>query len=248
MLRNFKLTIEYEGTEFNGWQTQSPDLRTIQNHFEEKLQKIFKVRVHCMASGRTDSRVHALGQVVNFKADTDMKPDLIIKALNAFLDRDISVVSIEEVPLSFNACLSAKQKTYRYTILNREYPSAIARNHAYFYPQKLNLAAMRYAAKALKGKQDFKVFQSAAQRMKRENTVRTISKINVIKDGDFIHVEITADGFLYKMVRNIVGTLLAIGSGKIPKDSIPQLIKSKDNIKAPSPVPGYGLCLMSVRY
>ena len=231
-MRNFKLILEYDGTGFCGWQTQSKGLRTIQNHLEENLEKIFKKKIHCQASGRTDSGVHALGQVAHFKADTGIKPSLIHKALNTFLDRDLSVVKVQEVPLDFHAQKSVKNKTYRYSILNRSYPSALWRDRAYFYPYKLNLSAMRKLAQKLKGTHDFKPYQSASSRSRIKNTVRTIKKLDIVKEGDLIHISITANGFLYKMVRNITGALIATGSG-LPR---------------PRTAPSHGLCLMSVRY
>jgi tRNA pseudouridine38-40 synthase len=231
-LRNFKLTLEYDGTEFSGWQTQSEGLRTVQNHLEEKLEKIFKKKIHCQASGRTDRGVHALGQVVHFKVDTGIKPSLIQKALNSFLDRDLTVVKIQEVPLDFHAQKNVKSKTYRYTILNRPYPSALWKDRAYFYPHQLNLNAMRKTASTLKGTRDFKPFQSAAQRSRIINTVRTVKNLKIVKEGNLIHISITSDGFLYKMVRNITGALIAAGSRRLP----------------PRTAPGHGLCLMSVRY
>ena len=231
-MRTFKLTLEYEGTAFSGWQTQSEGLRTVQNHLEKKLEKIFKKKIHCQASGRTDSGVHALGQVVHFKADTKISPLLIHKALNSFLDRDLSVVEAQEVTSDFHAQKDVKSKTYRYTILNRAYPSALWRDRAYFYPHKLNLSAMRRVANDLKGTHDFKPFQSAAQRSRIKNTVRTIKDLSIVKEKDLIHISITADGFLYKMVRNITGTLIAAGSGQ-PR---------------PRTAPSHGLCLMSVHY
>jgi len=231
-MRNFKLTLEYDGTNFSGWQTQAVGLRTIQNHLEEKLERIFKTKIHCQASGRTDSGVHAEAQVAHFKVDTMIKPSLIHKALNTFLDRDLSIVKVEEVPLDFHAQRSVKTKTYRYTLLNRDYPSALWRDRAYFYPYPLNITAMRRVAQEIKGTHDFKQFQSASERSRIKNTVRTISQLNVVKEGDFIHIIITSDGFLYKMVRNITGALIAAGSGK----------------KRARTAPPHGLCLMSVRY
>lgn len=231
-MRNFKLTLEYDGTDFSGWQTQAEGLRTIQNHLEEKLERIFKKKIHCQASGRTDSGVHALAQVVHFKADTSMKPSLIHKALNSFLDKDLSVVKIREVPLDFHAQKDVKSKTYRYTILNRSYPSALWRDRAYFYPHQLNVSAMRKAAGNLKGTHDFKPFQSAAQRSRIKNTVRTIKNLSIVKEGDLVHISITADGFLYKMVRNITGALISVGNGQKPART----------------APSHGLCLISVRY
>jgi tRNA pseudouridine38-40 synthase len=231
-LRNFKLTLEYDGTDFSGWQTQAEGLRTIQNHLEENLEKIFKKKIHCQASGRTDCGVHARAQVAHFKADTNIKTSLIQKALNTFLDRDLSVVKIREVSLDFHAQKNVKSKTYRYTILNRPYPSALWRDRAYFYPHKLNLSRMRKVANGLKGTHDFKPYQSASQRSRIKNTIRTVKNLNIAKEKDLIHITITADGFLYKMVRNITGALIAAGNGQKPART----------------APSHGLCLMSVRY
>lgn len=232
-MRNFKLTIEYDGANFSGWQTQAPGLRTVQNHLEEKMQRIFKSKVHCHASGRTDQGAHATAQTAHVKADTDLKPEVIQRALNAFLDRDVAIVKVEEAPLGFHAQRDVKTKTYRYTILNRPSPSALWRTRAFFYPDKLNVTAMRKAAAAFTGKQDFKAYQSKSQRSKIKNTVRTVDSITISKQGEFIHITITADGFLYQMVRNIVGKLISVGSGgKI----------------AAKTVPSHGLCLIAVRY
>jgi tRNA pseudouridine38-40 synthase len=248
MMRNFKLTLEYEGTEFSGWQTQADGFRTIQAHLEEKLERIFKTKIHCQASGRTDRGVHALGQVANFKADTAITSVVIHKALNAFLDRDLAVLNVQEVPLDFHCQKNVKSKTYQYTILNREHPSALWSDRAYHYPHALNVALMRKAAKDLKGRHDFKSFQAASEASKRTNTVRTIKILTIVKEGDFIRITISSNGFLYKMVRNIVGVLLAIGRGTIPPDSVPKLLKSKDRKLAPRTAPSHGLCLMHVQY
>jgi len=231
-MRNFKLILEYDGTDFSGWQTQSVGLRTVQNHLEENLEKIFKKKIHVQASGRTDQGVHAKGQVGHFKVDTQIKSSLIHKALNSFLDKDLTVAKVTEVPLDFHAQKDVKSKTYRYTILNRAYPSALWRNRAFFYPYKLNLSDMRKAASGLKGTRDFKPFQSAAKRSRIKNTVRTIKNLSISKEGDLVHISITSDGFLYKMVRNITGALIAAGSGRFPGRT----------------APSHGLCLISVKY
>ncbi len=253
-MRNFKLIVEYDGAAFNGWQTQAAVdekgqvLRTIQSHLEDKIENIFKKKIHCHASGRTDSGVHALGQVVHFKADTTIEPALIHRALNNFLDKDLSIVKVEEVGLDFHSQMSVKDKTYRYTVLNRSYPSALWRDRAYFYPNKLNVTAMRKAAAHLKGKHDFKGFQSASERSKRTNTVRTVSALTITKEGDLLHITITANGFLYKMVRNIVGALLAVGNGRMEQESVLKILKGKDRKLAPRTAPASGLCLVEVRY
>ncbi len=247
-MRNFKLTLEYDGTAFSGWQTQAPGFRTVQAHLEEKLERIFKSKVHCQASGRTDSGVHAVGQVVHFKVESSIKPSLIYTALNSFLDKDLSVIKVQEVPLDFHAQRDVKNKTYRYTILNRKRPSALWRNRAYFYPHQLNVPAMRKAAKTLKGTHDFKSFQSASERSKIKYTVRTIQALTIVKEGDLIHISITSDGFLYRMVRNIVGVLIDVGSGKNLPDSVLKLLKSKEQKSPPRTAPSQGLYLMAVRY
>ncbi len=247
-LRNFRMTVEYDGTDFCGWQTQAEGLRTVQEHVEEKLQRIFKTKVHCQASGRTDRGVHAIGQVVHFKVDTKFDVVLILKALSAFLDKDVSIVGLEEVGLDFHAQKCAIGKTYQYTILNRPYPSALWRNRAYFYPHSLNLTAMRQAAKFIKGTHDFKSFQSASERSKIKNTVRTISELSVVKEGDLIRITVSSDGFLYKMVRNIVGALVDVGSKRITPKDIAERLRAKKAILEPSTAPSHGLCLMSVNY
>ncbi len=248
MMRNFKIIVEYDGKEFSGWQTQAPGFRTVQAHLEEKLERIFKQKVHVQASGRTDSGVHAIGQVGHFKVDTKIDAPLIFKALNSFLDRDVSIISVEEVSTDFHAQRDVKTKTYRYTILNRAAPSALWRDRAYFFPDKLNLVSMRKAASILRGTHDFKSFQSASQRSHIKNTIRTINSLTITKEGDLIHISIASDGFLYKMVRNIVGALIDVGRGSLTPGDVLKLLKAKDRKLASPTAPSWGLCLMSVRY
>jgi tRNA pseudouridine38-40 synthase len=245
--RNFKLTLEYEGTHFCGWQFQ-PGLRTVQGHLEEKLARIFKKKVNAHASGRTDSGVHALAQVAHFKVYTAMTPALIHLALNDFLDRDLSVLKLEEVDHDFHAQYHAKAKTYRYTILNRAAPSALWRDRAYFYPQPLHVTRMRRAARLLKGRRDFKAFQGASLQAKDASTVKNVSTLTITKDNDLIHITITADGFLHKMVRNIVGVLLLVGNGSLPPESVTGFLQGRDRKLLPKTAPSHGLCLVAVRY
>jgi tRNA pseudouridine38-40 synthase len=245
--RNFKLTIEYEGTNFCGWQFQ-PGLRTVQGHLEEQLGRIFKKKVSCHASGRTDSGVHAQAQVVHFKAHTAIAPSIIHKALNGFLDRDVSVLKVEEVHHDFHSQYHVKNKTYRYTILNREAPSALWRDRAYYFPEKLNVTLMRKAAAGLKGKRDFKAFAGASAKIRPSSTVKNVSALTIAREDDLIHITITSDGFLHKMVRNMVGALLEVGRGKIAPGSIPKFLQGRDRALLPKTAPGHGLCLMAVRY
>lgn len=247
-LRKFKIILEYDGAAFNGWQTQMPGLRTVQNHVEEKLRKIFKRKVNCLACGRTDKGVHALAQTAHFAVATNHSPEVIFKALNTALDRDVSVIAVEEVGISFHA-QQAKEKTYCYTILNRRAPSALLRSRAYYYPQPLNISWMKAVCKDIVGKRDFKVFQNASESHKPKSTVRRVKKLTVIKKDDLVLITITADGFLYKMVRNIVSALIAVGNGSIPKDSIPKILEGKcRKLNGLRTAPSHGLCLIAVKY
>ena len=247
-MRNFKLILEYEGTAFCGWQTQKPGLRTVQSHLEEKLAFIFNTKVHCHASGRTDSGVHAKAQVAHVKVKTHLEPVIIHKALNSFLDKDVSIVSVEEVSLSFHAQTSAVSKTYQYTILNRTAPSALWRNRVYVFPEKLNVTKMKKVARHFVGKHDFKSFQASASDGHLKSTIRTVSDLTIIKKDEFIYITISANGFLHKMVRNIVGSLLEAGVGRLDEKAIPALLKAKNRTLAPKTAPSCGLCLMSVSY
>jgi tRNA pseudouridine38-40 synthase len=247
-MRNFKMTFEYDGAEFCGCQTQAQGERTVQGDLEAVLLKVFKKPVKVIASGRTDSGVHAQGQVISFKADTRMKPLEIKRALNSLLPPDIAVHEAREVKDDFHAQYSVKEKTYRYTVLNRKYRSVFLRERVYYYPYPLNVSHMRKGAKYLVGRHDFKSFQAYDPLRAERQTVRTIKKLVIKKEGDLVHIDVTADGFLYKMVRNIVGTLLAIGAAQLPLKEMPKILKAKNRKAAWDTAPAEGLCLMSVKY
>ncbi len=248
-MRNFKLTIEYDGTLFNGWQRQGQGERTVQGELETLLAKIFKVEsVSVIASGRTDSGVHAQGQVAHVKAETRMKPSELHKALTAWSPKDIAIVKVQEVDLDFHAQYSVKSKTYRYTILNRPYPSALLRHQVLFFPYKLNITAMRRAAKLFIGLHDFKSFQAYDKLRADKTTVRTIKKLTVTQQDDLILIDITADGFLYKMVRNITGLLLEVGRGQRHSEEVLKLLKAKDRTQSAKTAPAEGLSLLKVLY
>jgi tRNA pseudouridine38-40 synthase len=247
-MRNFKITFEYDGSGFCGWQTQAQGERTVQGELEAVLLKVFKQPIRVVASGRTDSGVHARGQVISFKADTRMKPLEIQRALNSLLPADIAVHEALDVKIDFHAQYSVKEKTYRYTVLNRKYRSVFLRDRVYFYPYPLNISNMRKAAKHLIGRHDFKSFQAYDPLRAERQTVRTIKKITIKKEGDLVHIDVTADGFLYKMVRNIAGTLLAIGSGQLLLGDMPKILKAKNRKAAWDTAPAEGLCLMAVKY
>ena len=248
-MRNIKLTIEYDGTYFHGWQVQEASKRTVQGELEKACRKVFKKRRRIIGSGRTDSGVHALGQIAHCKVETHLTADEIVRALNASLPQDIAIIKAEFAGKKFHAQYSAQAKTYRYTILNRRGRSPLAQNFCHFYPYPLNVALMRKETKALIGRKDFKSFQATpAREDKEKSTVRVVKKIIISKKGDFILIDIQANGFLHKMVRNIVGTLLEIGSGRLPKASMKRILQKKSRLAAGRTAKAKGLCLMEVKY
>ncbi|MBI4706482.1 MAG: tRNA pseudouridine(38-40) synthase TruA [Candidatus Omnitrophica bacterium] len=253
--RNLKLQIEYDGSQYSGWQIQnhqrSPEARrrtkkTIQQVLEKTLQEILQQKIKVIVSGRTDAGVHALAQVVNFYTISKIPLERLQLAVNSLLPHDIVVTKIEDVPESFHSRFSAKSKIYRYIILNRKYSSALLKNTVFFFPHTLNVGLMQKEARVLLGRHDFKCFQTSEK--KEKNTVRIIKKISIRKNKDFINIEIEANGFLYNMVRNIVGTLIEIGRGKLPPNSMKKILVSKNRIYAGPIVPSQGLCLIKVKY
>ena len=263
MPRNIKLTIEYDGTLFSGWQAQerrnghskhlqTKPRRTVQGEIERALKKIYGKNIKLIGSGRTDSGVHARGQVANFKMSSPMPVAEIHRALNANLPEDISILQAEEALLDFHARYSARSKTYRYSILNRSARSALERNTCLYYPYPLNLKAMRRESHSLIGRKDFRSFTasdpSKAKKEKKSGTVRTIKRMEISSKGAYVCIEIEADGFLYKMVRNIVGTLLGVGSGKLPRGAIQKILARKDRRTAGVTAQAKGLALLEVKY
>ena len=246
-MRNIKLTIQYDGTDFNGWQVQ-PKKRTVQGEIESALKKIFKQKIRLIGSGRTDTGVHATGQVANFPVESKLTVSKIQSAINNNTDEDIVISSCEEVTEDFHSQYSTKTKTYCYWIQNSNTPNPLIRNNCLLFPYKLSLAKMRRSAKDLIGTQDFKSFQGNNRSNKDQNTVRTIKKISIKKDGEFLTIEVTGTGFLYKMVRNIVGTLLSIGSGQLEEGSIKKILKARNRQLAPKTAPAHGLILTKVIY
>ena len=244
-MRNLKLTIEYDGTNFNGWQIQK-DKRTVQEEIQIALSKILKEDVTVTGSGRTDAGVHALGQVANFKTDKTIKPQELLFGINTMLPVDIVVTNVEEVENEFNARNSAKSKHYRYVINNGKFPSALNAYREYHFKYFLDTEAMQMAADDLVGEHDFKAFCAAGSTVKDTN--RTIYLIKVNRLGDRVIIDIVGNGFLYNMVRIIAGTLLEVGIGKIKPEEISGIIESKERTKAGKTLPAHGLCLMEVTY
>jgi len=244
-MRNIKLTIEYDGKDFNGWQKQ-PNKLNIQGEIERAIYNITKEEVDLIGSGRTDAGVHAFGQIANFKTNSNISIEKMAIAINSQLKNSIVVKKAEEVDERFHSRYNAKRKTYRYVINNTEYGSAIYRNLEYHFPIKLNVENMKEAAKFFEGEHDFKAFKSSGTSGK--NSVRTIYKAEVRTDGERILIELTGNGFLYNMVRIISGTLLDVGLGKIEPSEIEDIINSKDRTIAGKTLPAHGLYLVKVNY
>ena len=244
-MRNIKLTIEYDGTRYYGWQRQ-PIGNTIQQEVEKAISKVIKEYVEVIGSSRTDSGVHAKGYVANFKTNVKMPAEKFRDAINCKLPRDIVIIKSEEVDLDFHARYSSKGKTYCYTILNREYPCAIDKDYVYYSRWKLNVEEMKKACKYFLGTHDFKAFQTPGGSVK--TSIRTISDLHIETNVDKIKIYISADGFLYNMVRIIVGTLILVGSNKIKEDFVKNIIESGVRQNAGKCAPANGLCLEKVFY
>lgn len=244
-MRNIKLTIEYDGKGFNGWQKQ-PNKLNIQGEIERAIYNITKEEVDLIGSGRTDAGVHALGQVANFKTNSEISIEKLPLAINSQLKNSIVIKEAEEVDERFHSRYNAKHKTYRYIINNSKCGTAIYRNLEYSYPFKLDAEKMKQASKYFEGEHDFKAFKSSGTSSK--NSVRTIYKAIVKQEGEKIIIELTGNGFLYNMVRIISGTLLDVGLGKIRPEEIPEIIESKDRQRAGKTLPAHGLYLVEVKY
>ena len=245
-MRNIKLVIEYDGKEFNGWQKQ-PNKLNIQGEIERAIKQITGEEVDLTASGRTDAGVHALGQVANFKTNSNIPIEKIPIALNSNLKKSIVIKSAEEVEEKFHSRLNCKRKTYRYIINNSRYGTAIYRNLETHIPMKLDIQKMQEAVKYFEGEHDFKAFKASGTSSK--SSVRTIYKAEVIDAGnERIYIELTGSGFLYNMVRIISGTLVEVGLGKIEPSEIQTIIKSQKRENAGKTLPPQGLYLVNVEY
>lgn len=246
MVNNFKLVIEYDGTNYHGWQRQ-PNGPTIQEEIETALQKMTRQSITLLGSGRTDAGVHALAQVASFICDTRMEPGELQKGLNSLLPSDIVIRECSLEKPDFHARYDAKSKTYRYCIFNHPIPPAIGRQYAWWIRSSLDIMAMDKALAHIRGIHDFKAFEGAGS--PRAHTVRRIMRAEIKDDPPGrIRVEIEADGFLRYMVRNIVGTLVAVGRGKISADRFNTILASRDRGQAGATAPPQGLFLVCVRY
>lgn len=243
--RNIKLVLEYDGTNYCGFQRQK-NAKSIQGTLERVLSRLCNQKIRVIGSGRTDSGVHAEGQVANFHTTSRIPCKQFLRALNGLLPEDISVREVTEVRPFFHARFGAKRKLYRYRVLVSAVPSALMRNFVHHVSVPLNLSLMRKGARLLQGRHDFRSFQAKADVTK--TSVRKIWHLSIVKKGNLIDFLIEADGFLYNMVRNIVGTLLLVGAGKLSLDALDKILAARDRRKAGPTAPPEGLTLLKVFY
>jgi len=239
----YKLTLEYDGTDFSGWQTQ-PGFRTIQHEIERSLKTIFNQEVIVIGAGRTDAGVHALGQVANFSIDSSLPLDRIKAALNGTMSRDVRVKKVEEAPENFNARYDAIRRHYRYTIIQDE--SALKRRYAWCVKTALNIDDMQRASDYLIGEHDFRAFCQAGADVKHHRCC--VEEAKWQRQDDVLTFDIKANRFLHNMVRIIVGTMVNIGRNYTHVEQISEIINSEDRIHAGPTVPAKGLCLVQVYY
>ncbi len=240
------MKITYEGTRYQGWQKQETSDNTIQGKFEALLSRMCGEEITIQGSGRTDAGVHALGQIANFHTRSIMTTEEMLIYMNQYLPEDIAVVEVTEVPERFHSRLNAKGKRYSYRVWNSSIPNVFYRKFAHTVPERLDLVAMREAALYLLGEHDFKSFTSTKKGKK--STVRRIDRIAIEKEGNLITFTFEGNGFLYHMIRILVGTLLEVGLGERSVEGIPKIICAKNREMAGPLVPGKGLILEEVYY
>lgn len=244
-MRNIKLTIEYEGKDYNGWQKQ-PNKLNIQGEIERAIQIVTGQEADLIGSGRTDAGVHAFGQVANFKIESDFPIEKLATAINSQLKKSIRVLKAEEVPLEFHSRYHCHKKTYGYIIENSEQGTAIYRNTTYHVSQPLDVEKMQQAANYLVGEHDFSSFKSSGTSSK--SSVRTIYQAQVLKEQTRVIIMLTGNGFLYNMVRIIAGTLVEIGLGHMEPTEMQKILEAKDRQRAGKTLAAQGLFLMNVEY
>ena len=244
-MKRILLTISYDGTNYSGWQKQKNAV-TVQGEFDKACSTLFKTDVESIGASRTDAGVHALGQRAVIDVDTSIPAEKIPLALNPLLPDDIVVTHAEEVGADFNPRFKALKKIYEYSIYNAPFRNPLYRNYSEYVRYELDLDSMRTACEAFVGEHDFRAFCASGNSSK--TTVRTIYSLDIEKDGDFIKIRVTGNGFLYNMVRIIAGTLIYVGEGRIAPDDLPEIIASGDRRKAGKTAGPSGLVLVKIMY
>lgn len=243
---NYKLTLCYDGSRYKGWQKQKNTDNTIQGKVETVLSRILGEPVEISGCGRTDAGVHAREQVCSFRSGTEIPCTDILDALRKYLPEDIGALWLEEADERFHARLSCREKTYVYRIHNSNNSNVFERKYTYLFSPKLDIEKMRQAAEFLKGTHDFAAFSSVKNAKK--STVRTVSEIEFVRENDLITIRFTGDGFLYNMVRIMVGTLIEVGDGRRDAASIPSIFASGNRELAGFTAPASGLFLWEIKY
>jgi tRNA pseudouridine38-40 synthase len=245
-VRNFKIVLQYDGTRYQGWQRQVSTDNTIQGKIEALLSKMCDAPVEIQGAGRTDAGVHAYGQVANFHIETEKSAEEVMEYMNTYLPEDIAVIACEEKPERFHARLNAKGKIYQYCIWNSDRKPVFRRKYVHQVPGKLDVDAMKKAASLLLGTHDYQSFTSTKKGKK--STVRTVERIDIEPVGEEIIFTFKGNGFLYHMVRIMMGTLIEIGLGVRKAEEIPAVLVAKDRSKSGHLIPANGLTLVEVFY
>lgn len=245
-MTRYKITIEYDGTDFVGWQKQDGH-DSVQSSIEDAIFQFSKQQVLVYGSGRTDKGVHALGQVAHFDLDGNYEPDRIRLSINHFLKpKKVSIIDVEEVDDDFHARFSAQKRYYKYVILNRRAAPAIDKNRVWHVREKLDVQNMQEGADYLEGHHDFSSFRSSV--CQSNNPVKTMDKIRIEKEGDYISFYLSSKSFLHHQVRNIVGTLKLVGEGKLEPLDVKKILDAKDRTKAGMNCPPDGLYFIRVDF
>lgn len=244
-MRNLYVKVSYDGSSFNGFQSQ-PYGRTVQDEIETAIKKLTGETIIIIGSGRTDAGVHAQGQVFNFYTDSSIPTERWAIALNTRLPKDVVILEVKEVPEHFHARRSAKRKTYRYTIDTGKFPDVFGRQYRFHHPAPLDIEAMSKGLRYLIGTHDFTSFTSIHST--KPHHVRTVYEAEFVQEGPIVHMYITGNGFLYNMVRVIMGTLLWVGQGKLAPEEIETILEGKKRSLAGPTAMAHGLMLMDVEY
>ncbi len=245
-MKNYKLTLCYDGARYRGWQKQGNTENTLQGKLEALLSELLAQPVELAASGRTDAGVHALGQVCSFKADTPLSCEELLSRLRAALPGDIGAIALEEAPPRFHARLSCTGKTYVYRIWTSEDPCVFERRWVWRVTEELDEKAMRRAAEALCGRHDFASFCSNPHMKK--STVRSLRRIELTREGNELRLCFNGDGFLMNMVRILTGTLVEVGAGRLSPEELPRILDARSRSAAGPTAPAQGLFLQAVEY
>lgn len=243
---NYKLTLQYDGGRYKGWQKLGNSENTIQEKFSRAVSEYTKEETEVIGCSRTDAGVHALGQVANVKLKRQAEPKELMDYLNHYLPQDIRVIGVEAVPESFHARYQAKGKTYLYQIWNRDYPNPFRRKYSMHVPEPLNIKAMERGAAYFIGTHDFTGFSNA--KTTKKSMVRSIYSMDISTEEGMIGIRISGDGFLYHMVRKMVGVLIEIGLGRLSAELVPELLEAKDRSRIKVLAEACGLFLEKVEY